>query len=63
VESFSQQGKFYEVDVLRKWCSCPDHLYNLNLCKHLRAVEKIIQTMQEELMEREPFMRQGNQML
>jgi len=62
VESFSEPEKFYDVDVFRNWCSCPDHLYNLNRCKHLRAVEKIMETTQD-LMEKEPFMTQGNQKL
>jgi hypothetical protein len=41
VESFSEPGKFYEVNLAQNWCSCPNHLYNSSHCKHLRAVEKI----------------------
>lgn len=41
VESFSEQGKFYDVDFLRKQCTCPDHMYNQKYCKHLQTIEKI----------------------
>jgi predicted nucleic acid-binding Zn finger protein len=41
VESFSEPGKFYEVNLKQNWCSCPDHLYNSSHCKHLKAVERI----------------------
>jgi hypothetical protein len=41
VESFSEPGKFYEVNLKQNWCSCPGHLYNSSHCKHLKAVERI----------------------
>jgi hypothetical protein len=41
VESFSEPGRFYEVNLKQNWCSCPDHLYNSSHCKHLKAVERI----------------------
>ncbi len=41
VESFSEEGKFYQVDIIRKRCSCPDYMYNHDLCKHLQVVERI----------------------
>jgi len=63
VESFSKPGKFYDVDVLENWCSCPDHLYNHNHCKHLRAMEKIIETLQEDLTQKESLITQESQML
>jgi hypothetical protein len=47
VESFSEPGKFYEVNLKQNWCSCPDHLYNSSHCKHLKAVERINVTVLE----------------
>jgi hypothetical protein len=40
IQSFSEEGKFYIVDVFKKQCSCPDYVYNHNYCKHLQAIEK-----------------------
>jgi len=41
VESFSTEGKFYEVDLFGKKCSCPAYIYQHHHCKHLQIVEKI----------------------
>jgi hypothetical protein len=41
VESFSEPGKFYEVNLKQNCCSCPDHLYNSSHCKHLKAAERM----------------------
>ncbi|MCL2287948.1 MAG: SWIM zinc finger family protein [Candidatus Bathyarchaeota archaeon] len=41
VESFSDEGKFYEVDLIDKKCSCPAYTYHHTYCKHLQIVEKI----------------------
>ncbi len=40
VESFTQQGKFYEVDYKRKRCTCPAYTWN-HSCKHLELIEDI----------------------
>ena len=40
VESFSQPGKFYEVDSIGKTCTCPAYKYNHD-CKHLQIIEKL----------------------
>jgi hypothetical protein len=39
VESFTQQGKFYEVDSIGKRCTCPAYVYHQS-CKHLEMIEK-----------------------
>jgi hypothetical protein len=39
VESFSEAGKFYKVDITKKQCTCLNYLFNHNYCKHLQAVE------------------------
>lgn len=59
VESFSKTGQFYDVDVLGNWCSCPDYLYNHNHCKHLRAAEKIIETLHGDLTQKESLFVRG----
>ena len=40
VESFSQPRKFYEVDSIRKRCTCPAYTYN-HYCKHLQLIERL----------------------
>ena len=40
VESFSQPGKFYEVDSIGKRCTCPAYIYHQS-CKHLEMIENI----------------------
>jgi hypothetical protein len=40
VESFTQQGKFYEVDSIRKRCTCPAYSWNQS-CKHIEMLENI----------------------
>jgi hypothetical protein len=40
VESFTQPGKFYEVDSIGKRCSCPAYTFHQS-CKHLQIIENI----------------------
>ncbi|MCW3998918.1 MAG: SWIM zinc finger family protein [Candidatus Bathyarchaeota archaeon] len=40
VESFTQPGKFYEVDYIRKKCTCPAYSWN-QPCKHLELVKDL----------------------
>lgn len=40
VESFTEQGKFYEVDYVRKRCTCPAYSWN-QPCKHLELVKDL----------------------
>jgi hypothetical protein len=40
VESFSQPGKFYDVDAITKRCTCSAYIYRQS-CKHLEMIENI----------------------
>lgn len=46
VESSSKKGKFYEVDIKKPFCNCPDFMFReLKIhgeCKHLKAVRTYI---------------------
>ena len=37
VQSQSEEGTHYMVDIHEKSCTCPDHIYRKVVCKHLRA--------------------------
>ena len=44
VESQSQKGQYYFVDLEKKTCSCPEYIYRMHkiggICKHINAVEE-----------------------
>lgn len=38
IESFTEKGKFYEVNKKRKTCTCPHHQKRGVICKHIKKV-------------------------
>ena len=52
VESAGHKGKFYEVDINKPFCSCPDFMFREikkhGVCKHINAAREFAQKKKAE---------------